>query len=217
MRRSGRPTAAISAGLTLIEVLVALAVLALLAGMSWKGLDAMLRVQSGTAEIGASQAVLQTALAQWETDLTASFQTASTPAMDWDGQTLRLTRSSAPLPDAGAMVVAWSRQDSGAGPHWLRWHSAPLRSQADWQQAWQQAQSWGRNPSAQLASQQAVLMPAQGFALHVYRGGAWVNPLSGDSTELATRMPDGVRLLLTLPQGLLTKDWVHPLYKVNKQ
>ena len=89
-------------GFTLVEVLVALAVMAVIAGMAWQGLDAMVR--SREAAQASSQATLRTgiALAQWERDLWAVLPTGAVPALRFDGAHVRLTREAA---DGGVQVA----------------------------------------------------------------------------------------------------------------
>ena len=55
-------------GFTLVELLVALAVMALLAIVSWRGLDGMVRAQQITRERADAVLELQTVLAQWGAD-----------------------------------------------------------------------------------------------------------------------------------------------------
>lgn len=62
-------------GFTLVELLVALAAMAVLALMSWRGIDGMLRAQEQVRRHGDGVLVLQTALAQWRTDLDAQLGT----------------------------------------------------------------------------------------------------------------------------------------------
>ena len=145
-------------GFTLIELLVALAVMALLAIVSWRGLDGMVRSQEQTRQRGNDLLVLQAALAQWGTDLDALQTLPHTTAIDWDGQVLRMTRRSSAVPDEGALVVAWTRRDVQGAGHWLRWQSAPVRTRADWQQAWQQAALWARNPGEAERRREVVLL-----------------------------------------------------------
>lgn len=211
------PPARARRGFTLIELLVAIGVLALLAVLSWRGLDGMLRAQQSTRQRADDMLVLQAALGQWGADLDALLPLAHTTALDWDGQVLRLTRRSSAVPDEGALVVAWTRRsgDAGAG-HWLRWQSAPLRSRGDWQQAWQQAAQWARSPGATERRNEVVLLPLANWQIFYYRGGAWSNPLSSSGSDDAAAIPDGLRLQLTLPagqplSGRLTRDWVNPL------
>ena len=58
-------------GFTLVELMVAIVVMALLALLSWRGLDGMTRVQSQTQTHTDSVLALQAGLAQWQTDLDA--------------------------------------------------------------------------------------------------------------------------------------------------
>ena len=90
-----------SRGFTLIELLVALAILALMALVSWRGLDAMTRAHSHIQERGDALLTLQAGLAQWAADLDAQVSLAPSPALDWDGRTLRITRYSTQTPGEG--------------------------------------------------------------------------------------------------------------------
>lgn len=215
-------------GLTLIELLVALALLSMLALLSWRTLDGMTRAQSITQEQLNRWSNWQTALAQWDADLDAALATGQVAPLDFDGRVLRLTRSDPDRgPGSGLRVIGWSLQaDPQSGAlRWARWTSAPLRRSGELEQAWQQAAQWGRNPGAQDRLQQVLLTPVTAWQLFYHRGGTWSNPLSAEGTantvtDLAQTpatqaLPDGVRLLLTLPAGdnpggQLVRDWVRP-------
>lgn len=227
-------------GFTLVELLVAIAALALLATMSWRGLDGMLRTQEMTREQGQQQAVFQTVLAQWNADLNALMPLAQTQALDWDGQVLRLTRkSSNPQFDEGAWVVAWSRKLVGTQSHWVRWQSPPVRSRAEWNNAWLLAGQWGRSSASTSATSavrgETVLLPLDEWRIYYFRENAWTNPQSSDAsnsnasgsgtansggnTDLNNtlpNLPDGIRIELMLPPGRaftgqVSLDWVNPL------
>lgn len=209
-------------GFTLVELLVALAVMALLAIVSWRGLDGMVRAQEQTRQRGSDLLALQAALAQWGTDLDALLALPGTAALDWDGQVLRLTRRSSAVPDPGALVVGWTRRNVQGQNHWLRWQSQPLRTRDEWQQAWQQAAQWARNPGEAARRSEVVLVPLAGWQLFYHRGGAWSNPQSstgasdGAGAQAGASIPDGVRLQLDLAPGQalvgrITRDWVSPL------
>ena len=126
-------------GFTLIELLVALAAMALVAIMSWRGLDGMIRTQESTRTQGEQQAVLQTVLAQWSADLNALMPLQGRQVLDWDGQVLRMTRKSSGPVDQGAWVVAWSRRNVDGQFQWVRWQSLPARTVSEWNDAWMQA------------------------------------------------------------------------------
>lgn len=209
-------------GLTLIELLVALALLSVLALLSWRTLDGMTRAQAVTQEHADRWRNWQTALAQWDADLDAAIDTDRVPPLDFDGRALRLTRSD-PDQTGRLRVVGWSLQpDPASGQlRWARWTSPALLSQGELEQAWQLAAQWARNPGAQDRLQQALLIPVADWQLFYHRGGAWTNPQSAadEDNEQAqasqVTLPDGVRLLLTLPDGgspsgQLLRDWVRP-------
>lgn len=215
-------------GFTLVELLVAIAALALLALMSWRGIDGMVRAQEQTRERSAQLAVLQVALGQWGTDLDAMLTLPHTLPLDWDGQVLRITRRHSTAPGDGAQVVAWTRRNVQGVDQWLRWQSPPLRTRGEWQNAWLQAAQWARTPSEADRRNEVALLPLTQWQLFYYRGGAWSNPLSSTGTEApattgspnaaeTAAAPDGVRLQITLPpgqalSGMLTRDWVRPTF-----
>ncbi|AVO48685.1 general secretion pathway protein GspJ [Melaminivora suipulveris] len=215
-------------GFTLVELLVALAVMALLALVSWRGIDGMVRSQELTRQRADELLTLQTVLAQWSADLDALQAIEHTEPIAWDGQVLRLTRRSTRTPEEGALVVAWARRNVGGAAQWLRWQSAPVRTREQWRGAWQQAALWARTPGEAERRGETQLLPLADWQLFYFRGGAWASALSTDAatpsgprsiggpSEAALRIPDGVRLTITLPAGgalagTLTRDWVNPL------
>ena len=56
-------------GFTLIEVLVALSIMAVIAVLTWRGIDGMARAQESTRAYTDDVLALQAGLAQWRTDL----------------------------------------------------------------------------------------------------------------------------------------------------
>lgn len=216
-----------SAGFTLVELLVALFAMALLAVMSWRGLDGMTRAQEQTQARADDVLTLQVGLAQWAADLDALIQLPQTSALDWNGRVLRITRRSSVAPGEGVVVAAWSRRDVEGRGIWLRWESAPATTREQLERAWQQADMWSQNPGEEERRREVAVTPLVEWQIFYFRGGAWSHPLSSDATAGApalpasapalplTVLPDGVRLVLTLPpgpsiSGVLTRDWVRP-------
>jgi general secretion pathway protein J len=208
-------------GFTLVELLVALMVLALLSLMSWRGLDAMGRAQSQAQDRADQLLTLQSGLAQWNTDLDAMVtelgnpraQTTLPSPLEWNGLVLRITRSSGSAAEPGLRVVAWTAGEDQGRKTWLRWQSPLLRTRAELQQAWLLAGTWAQSPTAASRASQVAIAPLLDWQIFYYRGDAWSNP--GSSSEAAARIPDGVRLILTLPQGQplvgkISRDWIRP-------
>lgn len=219
-------------GFTLIEMLVALSVMALLAVMSWRGLDAMLRARQATADNHAALQSLQGGLAQWQIDLDALVETPYVNAVEWDGRVLRVLRRSPAGDPESLQVVAWALGaaplaiDAGDSTHWLRWQSRPLQSRADLLGAWSDAAAWGGNPDAGSGALVVAVAPVATWQLSYFRSGQWVaadNLLrGGGSANSGTGgrpsvgdLPEGLRLQMELPggalQGPLRSDWFNPL------
>ncbi|KQP23279.1 type II secretion system protein J [Pseudorhodoferax sp. Leaf267] len=213
-------------GFTLVELLIALSVMALLAIMSWRGLDGMTRAQQLTQLHTDQVLTLQTGLAQWSADLDAMLDVEELPAaIDWDGRALRIVRASNDPGWAGPRIVAWTRREQGGAGLWLRWQSPVLRSRAEMLQAWERAALWAQNPGTEERRQEVAIVPLADWRLFYYRGNAWTNPMSSGDTQPATGTrttpPDGVRLVLELPPGqavagVLTRDWARPTAGGNK-
>lgn len=223
------PGPAQARGFTLIELLVALAAMAVMAGLSWRGLDGMTRAQAQIQQRADAVLTLQAGLTQWSADLDAMAQLPRTPTLDWDGRGLRIVRRSTVRPGDGLLVVAWSRRNVNGTDQWLRWQSPPQFSRGALQTAWERAAQWAQNPGDAEKRDEVRITPLEQWQIFYFRGNAWTNPLSSDNantpvnlirdtpqavnTDLA--LPDGVRLVLTLPageaiNGTLTRDWVRP-------
>jgi general secretion pathway protein J len=204
-------------GFTLVEVLVALLALAILASLSWQGLDGILRAREVTRESLDRTTRLTTVVTQWEQDLQALHDTGVVPALAFDGQTLRLTRRV----ETGVALVAWSVR-SGL---WQRWAGPATTRSGELQQGWLASFQW-------LGNEPGHLLLAEGagdWQIYFHRGGAWTNaqstgdlvqpqasaPEAGASApagEAAAAnapreaLPDAVRLVITLDGRTLTRD-----------
>ena len=221
-----------SRGFTLIELLVAITIMSLIALLSWRGIDGMVRSQQITRERSDHLVVIQNALAQWLSDLDSIQPVDSTQPINWDGQVLRITRRTTQQPDQGVVVVAWAMRTSNGAQQWLRWQSPPVNTRAAWSAAWQTAGQWARTPSSSEAQREATLFPLADVQLYYYVGGAWANAQSsaggsyaeqtlGGLSTAAASVPEGIRLSITLPEGgaitgTITQDWVNPVLGGNK-
>jgi general secretion pathway protein J len=195
-------------GFTLVELLAAIALMALMAALSWRGLDGMAQAQSRIREHADEVLALQTGLAQWRVDLDALAGTPDGGGLDWNGGTLRLTRFPAAAGE-GLRVVAWTRRADAAG-QWLRWQSPPVRTAGEWREAWSRAALWAQHAGAADRPLETSVAPLQAWQVLYFQNGAWA-PAGPQAT--AQGLPEGIRLLLTLPpghaaSGALTIDWV---------
>lgn len=221
-----------SPGFTLVEVLVALFIMAILAGLAWQGLDSIMRARdSGRGAIDRTVR-LATVLTQWEQDLQSIYDTTAVPPLSFDGQTLRLTRRTA----GGVVVVAWAVR----GGLWQRWAGPAHVRVGDLQQAWLQSQQLVGNEAGQVT----LAEDASQWQVYFSRGGLWSNPQStGNFAQvvapvvavaaapasaasagaaasaagtaaaapqaaavLRETMPDAVRIVVTLGGQVLTRD-----------
>lgn len=218
-----------SHGFTLIELLVAIAVMAMLALLSWRAIDGMTRTQTLTQNRSDGLLRLQSAVGQWITDLDAVVDTGEVTMVDFNGQTLRITRrdsSETGLDSPGVRVVAWTLRPAATGSQWSRWQSGPLQQREELARAWQRAAEWGRAaPTTPVAGTDSALalIGADQWQLFFHRGETWVNPLSSVGTEAAgaNAMPNGVRLQLALTggqgmSGEILRDWVRPTLEVGR-
>jgi general secretion pathway protein J len=224
-------------GFTLVELLVALFVLALLAALSWRGLDGMMKSRQQTEAHSDQVLALQTGLAQWTADLDAITTFPPTPGLLWNGRVLRLTRHSSLAPGDGIRVVGWALRDG----QWRRWESSPVTTRGELDAAWAEADRWAQAPSDAMRQHEVAITPLAAWQIFYFRENAWTNPQSTDAgsssalagtglngtavaaiapnanaaTPSAGTLPDGVRLILQIPQGQalsgqLLRDWMRP-------
>ena len=209
-------------GFTLVEVLVALVIMAVMAAMGWQGVSVMARAR----EIGlaASERTLRLSalIGQWEQDLAAVYDSPLVPGVSFDGGALRLVRRS----EGGVQVVVWSLREGV----WRRWAGPLAVRTGDLQQAWIASQQLQGNEPGQLRLVDGVT----GWQVYFYRGQGWSNaqssgdlaaaappaaaasaaapPASGASAPVSTAigrrtlLPSGVRLQIDLPEGRLLRD-----------
>ncbi len=207
-------------GFTLIELMVAIAAMAILALMSWRGIDGMVRSQTLNRERSDAVLTAQAALAQWSADLDATIvlTPTSTLPVDWNGRLLRLTRRANDGVQSIVQVVAWTQRSDGDGtPRWYRWQSPALRTRGDWQQAWTRAAAWAQDGGDNTGGTEVALMPLQSWSLLYFINGNWVPAEASSLNTTTLRIPNGIRLVLDLSPGTslageITRDWIRPTF-----
>ena len=222
------------AGFTLVEVLVALLIMAVIATIGWRGIDSMARTRELAQESAEKTLRLSAIVGQLEADLMAVQDNASVPALAFDGASLRLVRRS----EGGLQMVVWALREG----RWQRWASAASTRVQGLQDAWMASQQLQGLEPAQMT----LLQDVSSWQVYFYRGG-WSNaqssgnvvpaaavvaaapvvpapaapgtsqtpggtpPGSPPATPVAAapqrqQLPTGVRIVLELPQGRLTRD-----------
>lgn len=189
-------------GFTLVEVLVALMVLALMAAMAWRGVDALMRTREVAQARMESLLRAQSVLAQWEADLQAVISTQVSPGVLCEGSSLHLTRRQ---PD-GVQVVTWALRSGTLN----RWAAAPTTRSEALQEAWMQSFQLLGNEPEQLRTLKGVSQ----WQVYFYFGNAWSNcgssgdvaavtPAASANAPSATKqsLPDGVRMVITFADG----------------
>ncbi len=163
--RAPRPAAA--GGFTLIEVLVALLIMAILATLSWQGLDSIVRARERSRDAIDATVRLATVLTQWEQDLQAVVDTGALASpLTFDGMTVRLTRRT----EGGVILVAWAVR----GGVWQRWTSPVMTRVGEVQENWVRSQALQGNEPGQLT----VGADASQWQIYFNRGGQWTNAQS---------------------------------------
>lgn len=197
-------------GFTLVEVLVALLIMAVIASMAWRGVAAMTAAREASQRTGERTLRLAMVVQQFEADLQAVYDGPTVPGIAFDGATLRIVRRSG----QGVQVVAWSLREGV----WRRWASVSVTRTAELQDAWLRSMQLVPDDPAQLR----LLDGVGGWQFYFFRGGAWTNaqssgdiaaappPAAAASAPAAAstriQLPAGVRMMVDLPEGRLTRE-----------
>lgn len=154
-------------GFTLIEVMVALVVMAIMSLIAWQGVDGIVRTRDAN-QVRLEQTLrLETVMAQWEQDLAALQESTAAPALTCDGQSVRMTRAT----DGGLQVVAWSLRPGTPGQTWQRWASPPTLTTGGLQDAWLRTQQFQGNEPGQLKAVTGI----DSWQVYFFQGNAWAN------------------------------------------
>lgn len=197
-------------GFTLVEVLVAMMIMAMLAVMAWQGVDGIVRARDYSQSRLDQTLRLNTVIAQWEQDLAAVQETSAVPGLSFDGSTARLTRRA----ERGLQVVTWSLkpalEGAAGGGVWLRWASPAVTTSGELQDIWMRTQQFQGLETGQLQTLKGI----SEWQMYCYWG-SWSNcqstgniadaPASAGSAPKQAQqrqaLPSGVRLVLNFAGG----------------
>jgi len=205
-------------GFTLVEVMVALLIMAILAALAFRGIDALARAKDAALASTDRTLKMNTGMSQFEYDMSQVVDSKVLPRpIMFDGATLRVARRS----PAGIQLVLWTLQDR----RWQRWASPPYIHMTDLTDAWMRSQQWG----AISGSAVTVLENVDDFQVYVCNpatiatsGCSWNNVQSTQgataatpppvvvsgaaATPVTTTQPNGIRILLKVPEGEITRE-----------
>jgi general secretion pathway protein J len=189
------------AGFTLVEVMVALLIMAILAALAFRGIDALTRAKESALLSTDRTLKLNTGMSQFAYDISQVVDSKVLPQpVMFDGATLRVARRT---PD-GIQLVLWTLQDR----RWQRWASGSYVHMSELTDAWMRSQQWeaiGGNAITVLdnvdAFQVYVCNPAQlGTS-----GCSWNNVQSTQGAASGAQAL-AIRIGLKLPEGEITRD-----------
>ncbi len=188
-----------SAGFTLVEVLVALMVMAIMAVMAWQGVDGIVRARDSNQDRLERSLRLNAVIAQWEQDLAALQETAVVPsALSFDGASLRLVRRT----PGGLQLVVWSLLPEAGVNTWLRWAGPAVTTSGGLQDSWLRSQQFQGSEPGQLRTLSGVAQ----WQVYFFVGNTWSNaqstgnvaaPTASASAPSRIAPPSGVRLVLS--------------------
>ena len=201
------------AGFTLVEVLVALVVMAIMSLMAWQGVDGIARARESSQTHLEQTLRLETVISQWEQDFASLQDSTAVPALTCDGQSVRLTRRT----EGGMQVVTWALRPDAHDSMWQRWAGPAVTTTTALQQSWLQTQQFQGGETGQLRA----LGGLDQWQVYFFQGNAWANcqssgnvatsPASNPVATTRQALPSGVRLVLAFApgsglNGSLTRD-----------
>jgi general secretion pathway protein J len=217
-----------AAGFTLVEVLVAMFILAILAALAFRGVDALVRAKDGALSATDRTLKLNTGMSQFDYDVSQIVDSKVLPGViTFDGATLRIARRT----PQGIQLVLWTLQDR----RWQRWAGAPVTRMSQLTDEWMRSQQW----DAISGSAVTVLQNVDDFQIYVCNpngapgsngGCSWnnvqstqgtpanpnngANPPAGPSsaasgaqaTATAGTAATGIRVQIKVPGGEITRE-----------
>ena len=208
-----------SRGFTLVEVMVALLIMAILAALAFRGVEALVRAKDAALASTDRTLKMNTGMSQFEYDMSQVVDSKVLPRpIMFDGATLRVARRS----PAGIQLVLWTLQDH----RWQRWASPPYVHMTDLTDAWMRSQQW----DSVSGSAVTVLANVDDFQVYVCNpatiatsGCSWNNVQSTQGAAAAppvavppdaavsavpvtSAQPNGIRIVLKVPEGEITRE-----------
>ncbi len=220
-----------SKGFTLLELLVAAMVLAVMAALSWRGLDGVARGRDAVRASSTAAAQLGLCMQQLRADIDAARDAGrDLPAISVSakGDLLIVRRapgSATPLDgppprDAGLLqVVRWGLR----GGVWRRWTSTPQAQRGPLLAAMRQPAGDGLTMLDGVSGVRFLVFRNAGSGL-LQQSGAWVNPYSAADTaasspsqQASLRTPAGLRVTLQLAGATLRGTITRAFLLENRQ
>jgi len=205
-------------GFTLVEVMVALVIMAVLSALAMRGMDALMRAKDAALASTDRTLKLNTGMSQFEYDMSMVVDSKVLPkAIMFDGATLRIARRT----PQGIELVLWTLQDH----RWQRWASAPVVHLSEPTDAWMRSQQWGAISGAAIT----VLDNVDDFQVYVCNpaavntpGCSWNNVQSTQGAGQnnpppcppgqtcapppAPPQPNGIKIVLKVPEGEIMRE-----------
>jgi general secretion pathway protein J len=210
-----------STGFTLVEVMVALVIMAVLSALAMRGMDALMRAKDSALAATDRTLKLNTGMSQFEYDMSMVVDSKVLPkAIMFDGATLRVARRT----PTGIQLVLWTLQDH----RWQRWASAPVIHMSELTDAWMRSQQWAGISGGAIT----VLENVDDFQVYVCNpaavnttGCSWNNVQSTQGAAqnqqqncpagqtnctpppaTAAPQPSGIRITLKVPEGEIMRE-----------
>lgn len=204
------PTRRRPPGFTLIEVMVALTIMAILAALAFRGIDALVRAKDAALLSTDRTLKLNTGMSQFDYDISQVIDSKVLPQpIMFDGATMRMARRT---PD-GIQLVLWSLQDR----RWQRWTSGSYVHMPELTDAWMRSQQWGAiagNAVTVLENVDAFQYYACNPNTMATSGCSWNNGQSTQGTNTALSGANApavaqalaIRITLKVPEGEISRD-----------
>ena len=186
-----------SHGFTLVEVLVALMVMAIMAVMAWQGVDGIVRTRDASQARLEQTLRMSTVIAQWDQDLASIQETNAVPdLLACDGANVRMVRRT----PEGLQIVAWSLRPDDSGGAWVRWAGPPVTTVGELKDSLQRSlQLLGGEPGSTQ-----TLTGLSRWQVYFYQGNGWANCQSTGNQAGSGGgfvLPNGVRIVLSFAPG----------------